>query len=404
MDAKITGSIIASFRKSANLTQAELAKNLNVSDKTVSKWESGRGYPEITQLHALAQFFGVSVDYLLTGERNGITVAGSIIVDTVKNISTYPEKGMLSIISSLNKAAGGCAPNTAIDLARIDRSIPVSVAGCVGDDDNGSFIVGVMQKNGVNTGQIVVTSETATSFSDVMSLKSGERTFFSFRGANDVFSPEHINLAKLDCKILHIGYILMLAKFDAPDDEYGTVMARFLHSVREKGIKTSIDVVSSSDEDYKATIIPALKYADYAIMNEVESGMLTDLPPYNEDGSINTENIKKTMEFMAAAGTREKVIIHCKQCGFCLDVQSGVFTVVPSLEIPPEEIKGSVGAGDAYCAGCLYALYNGFDDTRMLEFASASAACNLFSENSTDSMRSREEIEKLATVYGRKKI
>ena len=49
-------------------------------------------------------------------------------------------------------------------------------------------------------------------------------------------------------------------------------------------------------------------------------------------------------------------------------------------------------------------LYNGFDDTRMLEFASASAACNLFSENSTDSMRSREEIEKLATVYGRKKI
>ena len=235
MDAKITGSIIASFRKSANLTQAELAKNLNVSDKPVSKWESGRGYPEITQLHALAQFFGVSVDYLLTGERNGITVAGSIIVDTVKNISTYPEKGMLSIISSLNKAAGGCAPNTAIDLARIDRSIPVSVAGCVGDDDNGSFIVGVMQKNGVNTGQIVVTGETATSFSDVMSLKSGERTFFSFRGANDVFSPEHINLAKLDCKILHIGYILMLEKFDAPDDEYGTVMARFLHSVREKG-------------------------------------------------------------------------------------------------------------------------------------------------------------------------
>ncbi len=404
MDAKITGALIAELRHAAGLTQAALAKKLNVSDKTVSKWESGLGYPEITQFPILAALFGVSVDYLLTGDRNGITVAGSIIVDSVKNISTFPEKGMLSIISSVQKAAGGCAPNTAIDLTRIDRSIPVSVAGCVGDDDNGSFITGVMQKNGVNTGSITVTSEVPTSFSDVMSLQSGERTFFSFRGANDVFSPEHINISALKCKILHIGYILMLRKFDSPDEEFGTVMARFLHDVRERGIKTSIDVVSSSDEDYKATIIPALKYADYAIMNEVESGMLTDLPAYDADGALLIDNVRKTMEFMAECGVREKVIIHCKQCGFCLDTQSGDFTVVPSLDIPAEEIKGSVGAGDAYCAGCLYALYNGFDDKKMLEFASASAACNLFSENATDSMRSAAEIEKLSTVYKRKEI
>ena len=78
--------------------------------------------------------------------------------------------------------------------------------------------------------------------------------------------------------------------------------------------------------------------------------------------------------------------------------------IIPSLEIPAAEIKGSVGAGDAYCAGCLYALYNGFDDKRMLEFASASAACNLFSENATDSMRSAEEIEKLESIYGRKRL
>ncbi|MBR3593425.1 MAG: helix-turn-helix domain-containing protein [Clostridia bacterium] len=404
MDAKITGSLIASLRKSAGLTQAALAEKLNVSDKAVSKWESGLGYPEITQFPSLAALFGVSVDYLLTGDRNGITIAGSIIVDTVKNISTYPEKGMLSIISGLTKAAGGCAPNTAIDLTRIDRSIPVSVVGCVGDDDNGNFITGVMQKNGVNTGMITVTSEVATSFSDVMSLQSGERTFFSFRGANDAFGPEHINLSTLKCKMFHIGYILMLAKFDAPDSEYGTVMARLLHDVRERGIKTSIDVVSSSDEDYKATIIPALKHTDYAIMNEVESGMLTDLPAYDGDGNLLIDNIRKTMEFMAECGVREKVIIHCKQCGFCLDVITGEFTVVPSLEIPKELIKGSVGAGDAYCAGCLYALYNGFDDKRMLEFASAAAACNLFSENATDSMRSRDEIEKMEQTYGRKKI
>ena len=95
MDSKITGSLIASLRKAAGLTQAALAEKLNVSDKTVSKWENGLGYPEITLFPDIAALFGVSVDYLLTGERNGITVAGSIIVDSVKNISTFPEKGML---------------------------------------------------------------------------------------------------------------------------------------------------------------------------------------------------------------------------------------------------------------------------------------------------------------------
>ena len=47
MDAKSIGSAIAQFRKNAGLTQAELAAKLNVSDKAVSRWENGLGYPEI---------------------------------------------------------------------------------------------------------------------------------------------------------------------------------------------------------------------------------------------------------------------------------------------------------------------------------------------------------------------
>jgi hypothetical protein len=68
-----------------------------------------------------------------------------------------------------------------------------------------------------------------------MSLPSGERTFFSYGGANNEFAPEHIDISELKCKILHIGYILLLDSFDAKDDEYGTVMARFLKAVKEKG-------------------------------------------------------------------------------------------------------------------------------------------------------------------------
>ena len=79
----------------------------------------------------------------------------------------------------------------------------------------------------------------------------------------------------------------------------------------------------------------------------------------------------------------------------------GQVTEVPSLRIPKEEIMGSVGAGDAFCAGCLYGIYNGFSDRQTLEFASAAAACNLFAANSVDGMKTKNEILQLAEKYGR---
>ena len=68
------------------------------------------------------------------------------------------------------------------------------------------------------------------------------------------------------------------------------------------------------------------------------------------------------MQRLMDYGVNEKVIIHCPEKGFCLD-KSGEFTVVNSLKLPKGFIKGSVGAGDAFCAGSLYAIYNGYTDS-----------------------------------------
>ncbi len=67
MNQYITGTIIRELREKKNLTQAELAGILKVSDKTVSKWETGRGYPDITLLEPIAGTFGISVMELLSG-------------------------------------------------------------------------------------------------------------------------------------------------------------------------------------------------------------------------------------------------------------------------------------------------------------------------------------------------
>ncbi len=336
-----------------------------------------------------------------TSARAGITVAGDILVDVVKTIDTFPKIGMLAGIRSVSRAVGGCVPNVAIDLARMDPTLPVAAAGRVGADEYGSYVVDTMRSAGVNCSRVLADAGDATGFSDVFSLPSGERTFFNLRGANTVFCPADVDISALDCRILHTGYILLLDAFDAPDPEYGTAMARYLCQVQAAGIKTSIDVVSAAGAEYKAKVLPALRYCDYAVINEVESSMLSELEPYQPDGSLDLVNIEKTMRLMADAGVREKVIVHCKQAGFCLDVPTGRFTAVPSLRIPPEKILGSVGAGDAFCAGALYGIYHGYDDEQTLRYASAAAAANLFAENSVDGMLPKAQLNKLEEIYGR---
>ena len=400
MDSRSVGICIAKLRKQNKMTQAELGEMLGVSDKAVSKWESGQGYPDIRYMPMLAEIFGVTIDHLMVGEEKGITVAGNIIIDVVKNIEVYPERGMLSNIYDIEYAAGGCVCNTAIDLARIDPRIPVSAVGKVGTDENGRYMIAEMQKHGINVSKISFTSESPTSFSDVMSIPSGERTFFHKRGANAEFSPEDIDISSLNCEILHIGYILLLDKFDAADKQYGTVMARFLDEVRGQGIKTSIDVVSDSSGKFAEKVRPALKYCDYVIINELECCGIWELEAVTADGRPNVENIRLAMEKTMSAGVKEKVIVHCKEACFCLDAK-GRFTQVASVNMPKEDIKGTVGAGDAFCAGCLYGIYNGYTDKQILEFASASAACSLLEANATDGMKERNEIIKLAKKYGR---
>ena len=71
MNQYVTGAVIKELREKNKLTQAELAEKLHVSDKTVSKWETGKGYPDIKLLEPIAQILGVSVAELLSG--NDIT-------------------------------------------------------------------------------------------------------------------------------------------------------------------------------------------------------------------------------------------------------------------------------------------------------------------------------------------
>ena len=68
MNQYVTGTMIRRLRESKGLTQHQLAEKISVSDKAISKWETGRGYPDISLIEPLAEALGVSIIELFSGE------------------------------------------------------------------------------------------------------------------------------------------------------------------------------------------------------------------------------------------------------------------------------------------------------------------------------------------------
>lgn len=92
MTSKECGNFISELRKEKKLTQKELAEKINVSDKAVSRWETGKGYPDVTSLVSLSEYFDVSVNELLAGKRL-----------TVENIRETADENLISVFEQVQK-------------------------------------------------------------------------------------------------------------------------------------------------------------------------------------------------------------------------------------------------------------------------------------------------------------
>ena len=86
------------------------------------------------------------------------------------------------------------------------------------------------------------------------------------------------------------------------------------------------------------------------------------------------------------------VVIHFPEGGFAMRRTGEQFTA-DSFPVSPSEIKSAVGAGDAFCAGALYAIHEGWSLSDLLTFANASARFNLLSESATGGAVPFEEIQ-----------
>ncbi len=319
-------------------------------------------------------------------ERNGIAVAGSVLVDKINEIKAYPQSGELTQIVGLEKAVGGCVPNVALDLKKICPELNVKAIGKVGNDEDGAYVSNVLSQGGVDVSGFVVSEEDSTSFTEVMSVINGQRTFFTYPGTSADFGYNDINFENLDSRILHLGYFLLLEKVDQGEG------IQILQKAQEMGIKTSIDLVSENSDRY-SLILSCLPYTNYLIINEIEAGKLTNMEPTDD----NLEEIARKLK---ALGVSDKVVIHKPDFAVCLSNDG--YTVVNSYSLPDGYIKGTTGAGDAFCAGTLIGIYKEWSDTEILEFASGCAVMALGKADATSGLMTEEEIKEYCKQFERK--
>ena len=320
--------------------------------------------------------------------RSGIAVAGTVLIDKINEIVAYPNCGELTKISSLSVGVGGCVPNVSCDLKKIRPSLPVYAIGKIGLDADGKYITDYLLDSGVNTSKIIIDRTDNTSMSQVISVIGGQRTFFTYPGTSSGFGFSDIDFDTLDTKILHLGYFLLLDKVDGGD---GLLI---LKKAKEVGIETSIDLVSENSDRY-SLVLPCLPYTDYLIINENEASKLTGISPENE-------NLEKISRKLMELGVKKKVIIH--KPDLCSALSEEGFTVVPSFEISSDEIMGTTGAGDAFCAGALIGIYDGLCDRKILEFASSVALISLFAPDATSGIVTEDKIKKMCESKVRKEI
>ena len=304
--------------------------------------------------------------------RRGVLAAGNWIVDHVKQIDAWPAQDTLATIISQSNGNGGGPYNLLKDLAKLHCGFPLAGIGLVGRDADGESIRRDCARHGIDTAGLLQTDEAPTSYTDVMSVaNTGRRTFFHQHGANALFSARHCDLGSSQARIFYLGYMCLLRKMDTVGADGSTEASHLFDEAQRLGCITVADLVSNKSVDYRAIVNPSLPHVDYLFMNEIEIAELAG-------GNVSKDPAVLTAlaQTLFGRGLQGTVIVHFPEGALCVRCGEPPISQ-PAVRIPPTMIAGSAGAGDAFAAGFIVGLHEGWELTRCLELAVCVAAASL---------------------------
>lgn len=330
----------------------------------------------------------------------GILAGGNWIIDNVKIVDVYPKEEKLANILRESTSNGGAPYNVLKAISKMRFEFPLIGIGAIGNDERGDYILHECRELQIDSRQVIKVDGSNTSYTDVMTVQdTGRRTFFHSRGANAYLDESYFNFSGSKAKIFHLGYLLLLDKLDAVGSDGLTGAAKVLKDASQNGMITSADLVSEQSERFKTVIPLALQFVDILFVNEFEASMLTGIEICDDNGKCSIDIAYQAADYILNAGVRRWVIIHFPKGAIALN-KSGEKIFQPSVKMPAEKIKGSVGAGDAFAAGVLAGVHEDWTMAKSLLLGVNVAAASLMDASSSESIVSWQECLRLGEDAG----
>lgn len=296
-----------------------------------------------------------------------VMCAGIIVADHVCTpISHLPAPGELVMADRLLLTLGGCAANTAVDLAKM--GVRSAVVGRVGADLFGRIVGDMLREEQVDTSALHAVQDQDTSQTLIVNVAGQDRRYIHTFGANAGFRAADIVPAG---KILYVGGFLLMEQLT------GIELAQVFSRARASGIQTFLDVVTPPGIDYFEQLRPVLPHTDVFKPNADEARLIT-----GESDTLRQARIFRDLGVRTA-------IISLGGDGSLLLNDEGTFR---AGNYPVDFVDGS-GGGDAFDAGYIYGMLHRMKTEDCLRYASALGASCVRAIGTTPGVFTRPECD-----------
>lgn len=295
-----------------------------------------------------------------------ICVVGSINMDIVTSVDTYPERGQTVFGKKIMEFPGGKGANQSIACARQNKA--VTLIGCVGQDVHGNSLINDLQKNHVDTSNIKRLADSSSGQTTIILDDEAENTIIYVEGANGELDPDYVaeTIHRLeDCKIL-------LTQMETP---YKTVL-KAMKTAKEKGIKVILDPAPAN----KVTD-EMLAYADLVLPNIHETEELTGIRVKDE------QSAREAADMFRAKGVNQGVLKLGAAGSYIFD--SNELSFVEGINV---QAIDTVGAGDCFAGALASALIDGLRLPEAASYANVVAALKVTKHGAQAGIPTMDEI------------
>jgi sugar/nucleoside kinase (ribokinase family) len=342
--------------------------------------------------------------------------------------------GKLIDVGRLTTATGGPVSNTGLALHRLGFS--VRLMGKVGDDVVGRAIVELIQQHDPALAEgMIVTGDSASSYTVVINPPGVDRIFLHSPGANDTFGADDIDYAALESsRLFHFGYPPLMRRMFA---DGGEELASLLRHVKERDLTTSLDMArpdpasEAGRADWRGVLERALPHVDVFLPSFDETLFMLDRERFariqraSAGGDLNARadgvllrDLADELIAMGAAvvafklGTQGLYLrttndpVRLADMGKCALSATAEWSdrelLVPCFEV---DVVGTTGSGDCTIAGFLGGLLKGLGPEETMTAAVAVGACNVESADATSGIPHWSVVEeRLAGEWRRRDV